>query len=404
MVPEQALTGMKVLDLTHQIAGPYCTKLLADYGADVIKVERPGEGDSARRAGPFPDDIPDPEKSGLFLYLNTNKQGIALNLKTKTGVAILKQLVQESDILVENFSPRVMPGLGLDYQTLKEINPRLVMTSISNFGQTGPRRDWKATEITLTALSGQMNKRGDRDREPLKLALNLYQYFAGEIACLVTIPAAMRSAVTGKGDHLDLSILETIVGDIDNKVIFYDYSGDKGRRTTAKNNTAFPLGGFRTKDGYVSIQGAGGGELWMPRLFTMIGKPELKDDPRFSTVEGRTEHKDEFNALLYAWLAEHTKQEVFDKSSEVRYPMAAVYNTEEIVNNPHYQERGSFVEIEHPSAGKLTYPGAPFKMSAAGYAVRMPAPLLGQHNREIYCGLLGYSEHDLSTLRRHGVI
>jgi len=157
MKGEQALTGLKVLDVTHYIAGPFCTKLLADYGADVIKVEKPGEGDESRRMGPFPDDVPDPEKSGLFLYLNTNKRGITLNLKTETGVKIFKDLVKESDVLVENFSPRVMPGLGLDYQTLKKVKPQLVMTSISNFGQTGPYRDWKATEITLFALCGQMH-------------------------------------------------------------------------------------------------------------------------------------------------------------------------------------------------------------------------------------------------------
>ena len=404
MIERQALTGMKVLDLTHYIAGPFCTKLLADYGADVIKVERPGAGDAARRAGPFPDDIPDPEKSGLFLYLNTNKRGITLNLKTKTGVDIFQKLVRESDILVESFSPRVMPGLGLDYQTLKAVNPQLVMTSISNFGQSGPRRDWKATEITLFALSGQMNRLGDLDREPLKHALNVCQYFAGKIASIVTIAAALRSAFTGNGEHIDLSVLETSLGEVNNKNIRYDYSGEKGTRTNAKNFPYHPFGGFRAKDGYVSIQGAGGGERWMPRLFTMLGQPELMDDPRFSTPENRAEHIDEFHTLLNTWLINHTKQEISEKAGEVRYPMAAVYTAGELVNNPHYAERGFFVDIEHPGAGKLTYPGAPFKMSTAGYEVRRPAPLLGQHNGEVYCGLLGYTEHDLSIFRRQGVI
>ncbi len=403
MKGEQALTGLKVLDVTHYIAGPFCTKLLADYGADVIKVEKPGEGDGSRRMGPFLDDVPDPEKSGLFLYLNTNKKGITLNLKTETGVKIFKDLVKESDVLVENFSPRVMPGLGLDYQTLKKVKPQLVMTSISNFGQTGPYRDWKATEITLFALCGQMHKIGDPDREPLKHALSIYQYFAGEIASLATVAVAMRSANTGNGECIDVSILETMLGDIDTMINTYDYSGDKGTRTTAKNYPVYPWGGFPVKDGYVSIQGVGGGERWMPRLFTMIGKPELKDDPRFSTPQNRVKYRDEFNVLLYSWLIDHTKQEVFDEAAEVRYPIAPVYNTEDLVNNPHYQERGYFVEIEHPRAGKLNYPGAPFKMSEAGLAIRRPAPLLGQHNREVYCELLGYSEHDLSILRRCGV-
>ncbi len=189
---EQLLTGIKVLDLTHYIAGPFCTKLMADYGADVIKIERPGKGDIARQVGPFPEDVPDPEKSGLFLYLNTNKKGITLNLKTKTGIEILKKLVKESDVLVENFRPGVLPSLGLEYETLKKVNPRLVMTSISNFGQTGPYRDWKATEITLYALSGQMSRQGDPDREPLKHALSIFQYFAGKVASLVTLAAGNK--------------------------------------------------------------------------------------------------------------------------------------------------------------------------------------------------------------------
>ena len=403
MALKQALTGIKVLDLTHYIAGPFCTKLLADYGADVIKVERPGIGDISRRAGPFPQDMPHPEKSGVFLYLNTNKRGITLNLKTKTGVDILKKLVKESDILVESFSPRVMPGLGLDNQTLKEVNPKLVMTSISNFGQTGPYRDWKATEITFFALSGKMHSMGDPDREPLKYALNAFQYFAGEAASLASLSAVIRSKTKDVGEHIDISILESIVSDVDNIIIRYDYSRDRGRRTTAKNYTMYPFGGFPCKDGFVCIQGLGRGEEWLPRLFTMIGMPELKDDPRFATAQKRNEHSDEFYALLYSWLVDHTKQEVFDAAAEVRYPMAAIYTTEELVKNKHYNERGFFNEIDHPEAGKLTYPGAAFKLSDEGYELRMPAPLLGQHNSEVY-GELGYSESDLSILRRSGVI
>lgn len=404
MVGEQALAGLKVLDVTHYIAGPFCTKLLADYGADVIKVEKPGKGDGARRMGPFPGDIPDPEKSGLFLYLNANKRGITLNLKTKTGVEIFKELVKESDILVENFSPRVMPGLGLDYQALKKVNPRLVMTSISSFGQTGPYRDCKATEITLFALGGRMYKTGDPDREPLKYALNVYQYYGGEVASLATLAAVMGRETTGGGEYIDLSILETILGDVENQITWWDFSKEKGIRLNAKNLPLYPWGAFPAKDGFVSMQGVGRGEAWTPRLFSMIGKPELMEDPRFSTPQSRMDHIDEFNALLYSWLADHTKQEIFDEADRVRYPVAPVYSTEELLNSPHYQERGYFVEIEHPKAGKLTYPGAPFKIPEAGFAIRRPAPLLGEHNREIYCGHLGYSKDDLVTLRRLDVI
>lgn len=401
---EQLLTGIRILDLSHYISGAFCTKLLADYGADVIKVERPEGGDGAREFGPFPDDIPDKEKSGLFLHLNTNKKGITLDLKTRTGVDIFKRLLRESDILVENFSPRVMPSLGLDYDTLKTDNPSLIMTSISNFGQTGPYRDWRATELTFNALGGIMNKKGESSREPLKMALNSHQYFAGEVASMVTMAAILRRSKTGIGEHIDISIFETVAGNINNGIIAYDYSGEMGRRTTAKNYPAYPFGGFPVKNGYVSIQGGGRADVWMPRLFEMIGKPELKNDAKFSSLENMAKNRDEFNTWLYTWLAEHTKQEVFDESARVRYPMAPVYNTEELVNNPHYRERGFFIEIEHSSAKKLTCTGAPFKTSHTGFAVRRPAPLLGEHNSEIYHYFLGYSNHDVVILKRSGVI
>ncbi len=186
---ERALSGVRVLDLTHYIAGPYCTKMLSDYGADVVKVERPGLGDAARSLGPFLNDEPHPEKSGLFLYLNTNKKSITLNLKSATGVSILKELVKQSDILVENFSPRVMPSLGLDYKTLKKINPGLVMTSISNFGQTGPYRDYKATDLNIWGLSGILYECGEPNREPLKMGNNVSEYVAGLYAALTTLSA-----------------------------------------------------------------------------------------------------------------------------------------------------------------------------------------------------------------------
>ncbi|MBI4304568.1 MAG: CoA transferase [Chloroflexi bacterium] len=400
---EQVLSGIKVLDLTHYIAGPFCTKLMADYGADVIKIERPGGGDAARRVGPFPGDVPHLEKSGLFLYLNTNKQGITLNLKTKMGVDIFKELVKKADVLVENFHPDVMPKLGLDFETLKKVNPRLIMTSISSYGQAGPYRDWKASEIVLYALSGQMSKQGDPDREPLKHALYIFQYFAGKIACFVTVAAAIRQAISGEGEYIDISILDAMRGDIQNKIIDYAYSGYIGNRHVAKNSPIYPHGGFPAKDGYVAMQGRGGGARWAPRLFDMMDQPELKNDPRFSTANNVAKNSEEFYSVLYSWLVDHTKKEIFEAARRARYPVGPVNTTEDLLNDPQYKERGFFVDIDHPVAGKFKYPGAPFKMEG-GFAVRMPAPLLGQHNKETYCGLLGYSEEDLSTLSRCGVI
>lgn len=213
----QALSDLRVLDLTWYIAGPYCTKLLADYGAQVIKVERPGRGDPARRMGPFPNDEPHPEKSGLFLYLNTNKKSVTINLKSTTGIELLRELVREADVLVENFAPRVMPSLGLSYHMLSNINPALVMVSISNFGQIGPYRDYRASELILYGIGGAMNATGTLDGGPLKLGGNVVQYQAGVVAAVATMGAVLASRFRGVGQHVDISIIETQLGSIDRR-------------------------------------------------------------------------------------------------------------------------------------------------------------------------------------------
>lgn len=196
---EMALSDIKVLDLTWYIAGPYCTKLLADYGAEVIKIEKPGCGDPARRMPPFFKDDPDPEKSGLFLHLNTNKRSITLNLKTEAGKDIFKKLVKKADIVVENFSPRVMSSLGLSYAELEKINPMIVMTSISNFGQAGPYRDFKASELVLSAMGSAMRSCGQPDREPLKLYGNVLQYQSGAVSAVATMGTLFGARTMGEG-------------------------------------------------------------------------------------------------------------------------------------------------------------------------------------------------------------
>jgi crotonobetainyl-CoA:carnitine CoA-transferase CaiB-like acyl-CoA transferase len=225
---EQALSDVKVLDLTWHIAGPYCTKLLADFGADVIKIERPGEGDPARKMGPFPHGKAHPERCGLFLHLNTNKKGITLNLKSHKGRKIFKELVKFVDIVVESFSPRVMPSLGLSYENLKRVNPSLVMTSISNFGHNGPYRDFKASEIVEYAMGGEMYSTGIEGREPLKLGGNVVQYQAGTIAAVATMGALFAARYQGVGQHVDVSIMETQAGTVDRRLqhlLAYAYGG-----------------------------------------------------------------------------------------------------------------------------------------------------------------------------------
>lgn len=406
-MPDQALSDVKVLDFTWHIAGPYCTKLLADYGADVIKVERPGEGDPARRIGPFFHDDPGPEKSGLFLHLNTNKRGITLNLKSATGKKIVKELVRDVDILVESFSPRVMPALGLDYETLEQINPKLVMVSISSFGQTGPYRDFRASEIVEYAMGGEMCSTGIAGREPLKLGGNVVQYQAGTVAAVATMGALYGADLQEEGQHVDVSIMETQAGSADRRIIYLLGYACAGVLTTrwpppreAVRMVILPQGVYPCKDGFINTLSL---PQWWPRYLQALDMPELKDDPRFQNIFS-AEAGMEFDAIWYSWLADHTKDELFQKFLEVQIASAPVNSPADLVNNPHLREREYFTEIDHPATGKVLYPGAPVRLTESPWQLGRPAPLLGQHNQEVYCGQLGYNSEELVKLRESGVI
>ncbi len=403
---EQALSDVRVLDLTHHIAGPYCTKLLADYGADVVKVERPDGGDPARAFGPFPNDEPHPEKSGLFLHVNTNKRGVTLNLKSEAGEKILKQLVAGVDILVENSAPRVMPSLGLAWEDIEKINPKLVMTSISNFGQSGPYRDFKASELILYGMGGAMNETGTLDRYPLKKGGNVIQYQAGTIAAVATMLALFSARADDAGQHVDVPIFESQMATIDRRMshlLTYQYNNEITQRPDPEQEPpGFPVGVFPCQDGFFQIAG---GFIFWSRICKMIDRPDLVDDPGFATPQGQRDsaNLERFLVIWYPWIAERTKHEIVTAGQAAGVLCGPISTTEDLLNDPHWQARGFWEEIEHPVAGKLTYPGAPFRMAATPWVVRRPAPLLGEHNLEVF-GELGYSREDLVTLRQNGTI
>ena len=405
---EQLLSDIKVLDLTHYIAGPYCTKLLADRGADVIKIEKPGKGDGARRLGPFFGNEPHPEKSGLFLHLNTNKRGITLNLKSGSGKKLFKELLKGIDILVENFSPRVMPGLGLGYDTLEKVNPKLVMTSISNFGQNGPYRDFKTAELIISGMGHAMNTQGDPEREPVKMAGNLMQYQAGVIAAIATMTALFTARQQGIGQHVDISVMEVHLGSMDRRaqnLLGHAYNPTEvSERAPYGVGAGFPGGNYPCKDGYFSIVGGARFGFW-PRTVAMLDMPELLEDPRFCTPEaqGKLENYEAFTQIFLPWCMEHTKEEIMALGQEKRVLVAPVNNAEDLVNDPHMKARDSFMDIDHPMVGKIKYPKAPFRASGAPFEIKRPAPLLGKHNEEVY-GRLGYSQEELVKLSETGVI
>jgi crotonobetainyl-CoA:carnitine CoA-transferase CaiB-like acyl-CoA transferase len=403
-VPDRALGDVKVLDLTHYVAGPYCTKLLADYGAEVLKVELPGRGDGARRLGPFPGDVPHREKSGLFLHLNTNKQGITLNLKAQAAINVVKELVREADIVVESFRPGAMASFGLDYDSLRSINPGLVMTSISNFGQTGPYRDFRAAEIMVYGMGGEMYSTGLEDREPVKLGVNVVLYQAGATAAVATMGALFLAQETGIGQHVDVSVMETQIGSIDRRLsmlVAYQYTGEITRRGSP-GGAGYPNGVYPCEDGYLQVMGTRG---YFPRVVRMLGEPEPLKDPKWYGVFAQTdpELKAEFEAHFLSWTLERPKAEAWHTAQEFRVLSGPLNTMEELAKEPGFLERDAFAEIDHPEAGRLKYPGRPFVMSESPWSVRRPAPLLGQHNQEVLVRL-GYAEEDMVRLRQQGVI
>ncbi|MEE9324716.1 MAG: CoA transferase [Dehalococcoidia bacterium] len=403
-MPDELLSDVKVLDLTHYIAGPYCTKLFADYGADVIKIERPGTGDPARQLSPFFKDEPHPEKSGLFLHLNTNKRSITLNLKTDTGQEIFKELVKEADIVVENFRPGVMANFGLDFPVLKGIKPDLVMTSISNFGQNGPYRDYKASELILYGMGGEMYSVGVPERHPLKQGGNVVQYEAGAAAAAATMGVLFSSRLQGIGQHVDVSIMETQLAGVDRRhatLLAYQYCGDIQPRI-AGWMPGYPSGAIPCADGYVEI--AAGAALW-DRVVKMLGEPEFLKDPKWTTPTAQTDPalKEEFETFFIPWMMERTKAEVWQAGQAARVFCGPLFTSEDLLHDQHFNERGFWEEIEHPETGKVKYPGRPFKLSNAPTPPRRPAPSLGQHNEEVFSDL-GYSSEELVKLRDRGVI
>ncbi len=388
-----------MLDLSSHVSGPFCAKLMADYGADVIKVEPPGLGDVARRSGPFVGDDPHPDKSVQFLYLNANKRGITLDLASSSGGSILERLLQKADVLVENFSPTESENLGLDYLSLASVNPNLVLTSITPFGQSGPYKDFSATDIITCAMSGLMYHSGDSDREPLRNALDQSLYVSGANGAAATLAALFQRLTTGEGQHVEVSIVECLASHLVQAVPYYTYMGaTKGRRPVRGS-------GFEelmpARDGYVvpSVQGS---QPW-PVIAEFIGLEELKDE-RFATGAGRIEHGEELKQLLIKGLANWDRKPLFQESGERRLVFGMAQDAGDLLECQHLRERGFFVELDHPVAGKAEYPGMGPKLSAMDFEFRYPAPLLGQHNTEIYCGELGYTPADLVNLRAAGVI
>ncbi|MBI2909596.1 MAG: CoA transferase [Chloroflexi bacterium] len=401
---QKALEGIKVLEMCRMVCGPYAAKLMADLGAEVIKVEEPGKGDPARSRGPFQRDIPHPERSGLFLYLNTNKLSITLNLRKPAGKKAFKQLIKETDILIEDNPPGFMKKLGLDFDSLQAVNPMLVMTSVTPFGQTGPYKSFKAFHMNVYHAGGDgyLLSSGPEfwHREPTRGGRYLGDYEAGATAAGATMAALYARDVIGGGQHVDVSMQEALISLNRGVLARYPNEGVVESRATRQ----YEWGGImRCKDGYVLLQAFNEPHHWTG-LVDLMGSPEWAKDEKYRTKPARAANRDELNAHILDWMKDRTMDEIYHGGQARSVPVGPFYSPKDVVNNVHLNARGFFAEIDHPETGRLKYPSMPFKLSATPVGAGVGAPLLGQHNDDILGHRLGYSHEDLIRLRGDGVI
>ncbi len=401
---DQALSGLKVLEFANLVSGPYCGKLFADLGAEVIKIEEPFRGDESRRREPFAQDIPGAERSGLFAYLNTNKLSITLNPKTTKGNSIFMELVKGADILIENYPPREMEKFGLTYENLEKVNPLIIMTSITPFGQTGPHRNYTAHELNTYQGSGYGIISTVTYEEPVpppvKGGGRQSEFGAAQAAAVAAMCAVHVRDSIGAGQHIDISIQELMSGQNESGIQHWVFAeNEMGGVTHPVLQPILPL---PCKDGWVFLMCVEDHQY--DKFIELMGNPDWNESELFENRFTRADYIDALAPLLSEWTMQYTKEEVFEMSQAAHVPVAPAYNSEEVVNSPHLAAREYFVEIDHPEIGRAAYPGAPYRLSLTPWKIEHRAPLLGEHNKEIFCNRLGYTRQDMVKLNQSGVI
>lgn len=379
------LEGIRVLDLSRVLAGPYCTMMLADYGANIIKIEPPKVGDDSRAFGPFVG-----KESAYFMSLNRNKRSMVLNFKRQAECDLFKELVKQADVVVENYRPGTMEKFGLGYEELKKINPKLIYAACSGFGHTGPYRDKPAYDIIVQAMGGIMSITGPEGGEPTRIGASIGDVVAGMFTAYGVMLALFHRERTGEGQKIDVGMLDCQLAILENAIARYVTSGVVPTPLGNRHPSITPFSSFTAKDGHV-IVGAGNDRLWR-RLCELLGKAELIEDDRFINNAQRTANAKELTNILNEVFITKTIQEWIELLEEAGLPCAPINTVDRIVNDPHIKARNMIVEVEHPVAGNLKMPGVPVKLSATPGEVKTPAPLLGQHTVEILQEMLGWSE------------
>lgn len=391
------LDGIKILDLTRVLAGPFATMILSDLGADVIKIEQPETGDESRNFGPF--------KNGFSLYfmsVNRGKRSITLNLKTERGKTIFKQLVKQNDIIVENFRPGTMKKLGLDYETLAVDCPQLIYASCSGFGQTGPYAEKGAYDMIIQGMGGIISITGEPDGTPVRVGTSISDITAALFTTIGILSALHHRNTTGKGQFVDVAMLDSLVAVLENAIVRYFATGDNPQPLGSRHPAITPFEAFKSADGQIII--AIGNDVLWSKFCEFVDRKDLITDPRFSTNAQRTDNHGELQPILLEIMCQKTTNEWIEALEKIGVPCGPINTIDKVVNHPQVQAREMITKVIHQLTGSVAVPGVPIKLSDTPGNVDMPAPSLGEHTDEVLMKALNIRIEEITKLRQEGII
>jgi formyl-CoA transferase len=395
---QHPLEGFRILDLSRVLAGPYCTMMLGDLGAEVIKVERPGVGDDTRAWGPpFADG-----ESAYYLCANRNKKSITVNLKSPAGQEIIRQLARTSDVLVENYKVGELAALGLGYEDLKPLNPGLVYCSITGYGQTGPDKDLPGYDFVIQGRGGVMSITGEPDGEPMKVGVAVVDITAGLYAANAIQAALLARSKTGRGQAIDIALLDAQVAWLANVGSNYLVSGDTPSRFGNAHPTIVPYQSFRARDGFFCLAVGNDGQ-WQ-KLCVLLNQPELAHDARFATNPARVQHRETLVPLLQGFFQAQEIDFWLEELARAGIPCGPVQTIDQVFTDPQVLARDMIWMMPHPTAGEVSLVGSPLKLSETPVAARLHPPLLGEHTDEVLTAMLGYTADDIARLRTENAI